>query len=123
MTKILIIEDEPDIATAMRMLLDTDYKVEIAFGGKLGLQKVAKTDADILLLDINMPEVTGRDILDHMRKTGIKLPVIVVTAVACADSVRNELENKYGIDGFVSKTYLAEELQKEVKRVLSKRKG
>jgi DNA-binding response OmpR family regulator len=123
MTKVLIIEDEPDIATAMRMLLDADYKVEVALGGKLGLGKLAKTDADILLLDINMPEVTGRDILGYMRKTGSKLPVIVVTAVACAASVRTELENKYRIDGFVSKTYLTEELLDEVKRVLQKRKG
>ncbi|VVB73425.1 Regulator of RpoS [uncultured archaeon] len=122
MTKVLIIEDEPDIATAMRMLLDDEYKVEVALGGRLGLQRLAKTDADVLLLDINMPEVSGRDILDYMRKSGVKVPVIVVTAVACANSVRNELENKYRIDGFVSKTYLAEELQSEVKRVLSKRK-
>jgi len=122
MTKVLIVEDEPDVATAMRLLLESGYKVDMALGGKLGLQRLAKTDADILLLDINMPEVSGRDILDHMKKSGMKLPVIVVTAVACAVSVRNELENKYGIDGFVSKTYLTEELQKEIERVLAKRK-
>ena len=120
MTKVLIIEDEPDIATAMKLLLEDEYKVEVILSGKLGLQKLAKTDADVLLLDINMPEVSGRDILDHMRKNSITLPVIVVTAVAGSTAVRNELENRYRIDGFVSKTYLAEELQGEVKRVLSK---
>jgi CheY-like chemotaxis protein len=69
-----------------------------------------------------MPDVSGRVVLDFMKKERIKTPVIVVTAVAAATEIRNELENKYHIDGFVSKTYLSNDLVPEIQKVLAKRK-
>jgi CheY-like chemotaxis protein len=123
MAKILIVEDEPDIAAVEKAILGKGgYNVDIALGGAEGIRKIKTKKDDLILLDIRMPEVSGRDILEFMKKSKIETPVIVVTAVAATMDVRNELEAKYGIDGFVAKTYINTDLIKEVKRVLSLKK-
>ena len=66
MAKILIVEDEPDVAELIRMLVEEKgHDAEIALGGKEGLKRIRKDKRyDLVLLDIRMPEVTGRDILE-----------------------------------------------------------
>lgn len=119
--KILIVEDEPDVAEMMKMFLeDAGYNVDIAISGKKGIEKIKEKIVDIVLLDLRMPDISGRQILKMMKKENIKIPVIVVTAVACMDVVKTELQTKYNIDGFVSKPHLHEFLVDEIKRVASK---
>ena len=122
MKKILIIEDEPDVIEVMRGLLQgKPYEVDAALGGEEGINKIKKQKPDLILLDIRMPNVSGRAILDLMKREKINIPVIVVTAVAATMEVRNELESKYNIAGFINKAYLQESLVSEIKRVLGKK--
>ena len=125
MGKILIVEDEPDVAEIIKMLVESKgYETEIALGGKEGLERIRKDKKyDLILLDIRMPEVTGRQILEIMKKEQIKIPVIVITAVAGALQIRSDLEARYQIDGFVSKPYLNRDLISEIERVLKKKKN
>jgi len=121
--KILIVEDEPDVAEIIKMLVEEKgYEAEIALGGAEGLKRIVEGKYDLILLDIRMPEVTGRDILEAMKRKKIDIPVIVITAVAGALQIRSDLEARYRIDGFVSKPYLHRDLIGEIERVLKKRK-
>ena len=107
------------------LLQGKEYLVDSALGGKEGLERIKNEKNgkyDVILLDIRMPEVTGRDILGWMKKEKITTPVIVVTAVSLATDVRLELEGKYRIAGFVSKMYMSKDLLTEIERVLAKKK-
>jgi DNA-binding response OmpR family regulator len=116
--RILIIEDESDVAETEKLLLEREgYSVEIALGGAEGIKKMPVYKPDIILLDIMMPKVSGKDVLESMKRSKTKIPVIVVTAVGATKELRDELEAKYRIDGFVSKTYIRD-LTKEVQSVL-----
>ena len=124
MAKILIIEDEPDIAETERMLLERDdFSVDIALGGAEGIRMMRGAKPDVILLDIMMPVVSGKDVLEHIKRNKVDIPVIIVTALSSAKGIRLELQKSYRVDGFVSKTYLVEDLVREVRSVLQVNKS
>jgi len=117
--KILIIEDEPDVAETMKMLLEKGgYAVEYTLDPRKGLSMIK--DFDLLCLDIIMPIMSGREVLGEMVHKKIKTPVIVVSAVGLPMEVENELRGKYPdiVKGFVSKPYMHTDLVKEVRKKL-----
>ena len=82
MTKIAIIEDDQTISQMYRMKFEADgFDVRLASNGKLGIELVESFSPDIILLDIQMPEMDGAEALTEMRKHdwGRKLPVIILT--------------------------------------------
>jgi len=119
MKKILIIEDEPDVARSMQMLLEAEgYRADFALSGKDGLAKMKAYD--LILLDIMMPKMSGREVLREMKKLGIKKPVIVVSAVGVPAAVQVEMNSIYPGTGFVSKTSIGEMLVSEIKKRIGK---
>ena len=121
MKKILIIEDEPDVARSMQILLETaGFKADIKLGGEEGL-RVMK-DYDLVLLDLMMPKMSGRQVLKEMEKRGMKKKVIVVSAVGIPEAVETEVASAYPGTGFISKVHLHEELVKEAEKILGKQK-
>ncbi|HTB48628.1 MAG TPA: response regulator [Verrucomicrobiae bacterium] len=82
MTKIAIIEDDQAIAQMYRFKFEAEgYSVETAENGKLGLELTEKIKPDIILLDLMMPEMTGDEMLEKLRKTtwGKNIKVIILT--------------------------------------------
>jgi len=80
--RVLVVDDEADIADAyaLRLELDDDYEVETAYGGREAIEAVDDT-FDVLLLDRRMPEVSGDEVLEHVREADIDCRAIMVTAV------------------------------------------
>jgi DNA-binding response OmpR family regulator len=82
MPKVAIIEDDQAIAQMYRIKFETEnYEVETAENGKLGLELVEQMKPDIILLDLMMPEMTGDEMLQKLRKTtwGKYMKVIILT--------------------------------------------
>ncbi len=82
MPKIAVIEDDRAISQMYRFKFEADgYTVETAENGKLGLELTEKMRPDIILLDLMMPEMTGDEMLEQLRKTdwGKKIKVIILT--------------------------------------------
>jgi len=82
MTKIGIIEDDQTIAQMYRMKFEADgYDVQLANNGKRGIEMAEEFLPDILLLDLNMPEMNGTEALTFLRKQewGKDIPVIILT--------------------------------------------
>jgi len=118
--KILIIEDEPDVARGVQFLLDdAGYEATVALGGEEGLAKMK--GFDLILLDLMMPKMSGRQVLKEMSKRSLKIPVIVVSAVGLPDTVKTELESYYPGTGFVSKAHVRELLLEEIAKVFAKK--
>jgi DNA-binding response OmpR family regulator len=82
MPKIAIIEDDQAISQMYRFKFEAeDYEVETAENGRLGLELTESMKPDIILLDLMMPEMTGDEMLELLRKTpwGKKIKVVILT--------------------------------------------
>src|SRR6476620_2519335 len=82
MTDVLLADDHPMIASALEMLLrGTDYRlVGRARSGKEALAQIDELKPDLVLLDVNMPDGSGIDVLRRLRKAGEERPIILLTA-------------------------------------------
>ena len=122
--RILIVEDEPDYASIVQEYLQKEgYDVDIAFNGVEGLEKVAASPPDAVLLDVMMPEKDGyklcRELKRDPRYAGI--PVILLTAVA--DHVTTTRYSHYDgmsteADDYIEKPASAERIIKSLRRLL-----
>ena len=117
MYKILIVEDEPDMRLGLKDNLEFDgYEVDSAENGKEGYEKITKNNYDLVLLDVMMPEMSGFEVCKQIRKDGVKVPVILLTAKGEEiDKVRG-LE--LGADDYITKPFSLRELLARVKAVL-----
>ena len=81
MSLILIIEDNPDLAFGLRSNLEIEgYEVSIASTGVAGLELAQTQDADLLILDVMLPEMDGYEVLRRFRKINASTPVLMLTA-------------------------------------------
>ena len=82
MTKIAIIEDDPVISQMYRMKFEADgFEVQLANDGKKGVALVENFLPDLILLDLQMPEMSGDEALSIIRKStwGKDIPAIILT--------------------------------------------
>ena len=118
MKKVVVAEDNVLNRELLRELLEIrGYAVIEACNGVEALEKIAQTNPDILLLDLNMPVLDGFGTIERIRKnpSSSTLPVLAVTAYAM-DGDREKVMAS-GFDGYLSKPIDAMALQKELERL------
>ena len=117
MKKVLIIDDEPDVCETMKMIVErAGYNAEYATDPGKGLK--AMKGFDIVLLDIMMPKMSGRQVLEEMKKKKIKTPVIAVSAVGFHAEIAKELAAKYPGTSFVEKTEIATMMVAKIRKMI-----
>lgn len=117
MESILVVDDEPGIATILRdRLRSYGYGVSTAFDGPTALTMVTQDEPDCVLLDLEMPGMSGYEVLTELKKDYPELPVLVVTASSSRPKIDRALEA--GAAGYVLKPFDPEKLRSEVARVL-----
>lgn len=106
-TKILLVDDEKGIVTMMKNYFEASgYQVYSAYDGKEALDKVA-CQPDIILLDINMPEIDGLSVCQHIREH-ITCPILFLTSRI--DSKDKIIGFQAGADDYITKPFDIEEL-------------
>ena len=82
--KILVVDDLEINRRVLDSYLSSDYDVIVASGGEEALDLIQKHEVEIALLDVNMPNMTGFELSDHIRKMPVysELPIIFVTGAA-----------------------------------------
>jgi len=116
MTRILLVEDEPDLADPLAYLLRREgYEVEIAEDGALALTAFRERGADILLLDLMLPGMPGTEVCRQLRLTS-QVPIIMLTAKDSEVDIVVGLE--LGADDYVTKPYSSRELLARMRAVL-----
>src|SRR6188768_3447891 len=116
MTRVLIVEDEPDLADPLAYLLRREaYEVEIAEDGPAALAAFRERGADIILLDLMLPGMPGTEVCRQVRATS-SVPVIMLTAKDSEVDIVVGLE--LGADDYVTKPYSARELLARMRAVL-----
>jgi DNA-binding response OmpR family regulator len=104
--RIAIVEDDQSIAQMYKLKFEAEGdKVEVAGNGVLGLKLAQEMKPDIILLDIMMPEMSGDEMLDKMRKTlwGKNIKVIVLTNVGDEEIPKSMTKN--GVISIVQKAF------------------
>lgn len=119
--KILIIDDEKSIRDIFSLLLEEkDYLVETAATGKDGLARARKFSPDIVLLDMNLPDVSGIEVLSQIKKSYPQTEVIIVTAFG---TIKNAVEaTRLGAYDYLEKPVDNEEFLLLISRALEVKK-
>lgn len=114
--KLLIIEDELSLQELMTKALKQEgYVVENAVDFETAMEKLGVYSYDCVLLDINLPGGSGFDILEHMKKTGNRADVIVISARDSLDDKVKGLE--LGADDYLAKPFHMAELVARIRSV------
>ncbi|WP_314651251.1 response regulator transcription factor [uncultured Microbacterium sp.] len=116
MTRILLVEDEPDLADPLAYLLRREgYEVEIAEDGPAALSAFRERGADIVLLDLMLPGMPGTEVCRQIRSSSA-VPIIMLTAKDSEVDIVVGLE--LGADDYVTKPYSSRELLARMRAVL-----
>lgn len=106
--KILVIEDDADINTLLKKILErAGYEAETAFSGTEGRLLLKLNTYDLVLLDLMLPGLSGEELLTEIRKT-LRMPVIALTAKAGLSDKVNVLGS--GADDYITKPFEKQEL-------------
>lgn len=119
--RILVAEDEPDMAAALEAMLEREhYAVDVARDGEEALDFALGSSYDCLVLDIMMPRIDGLEVLRRLRARGIDAPVLVLSAKGEPRDRIAGLDG--GADDYLPKPFLMEEFLARV-RALTRRRG
>lgn len=124
--KVLLVDDDPIFAEATKIVLESKYKVIIAYDGDSGLRKAGEEKPDLILLDIIMPDKDGFHVCKQLKADAklAKIPVIILTSFAQHKGETNipvsdgfELE----AEGYIDKPINPEALLKQVAAILERK--
>ncbi len=109
MAKILIVEDEKKLARVLQLELEYEgYSTSIVYDGKSAVEEILKGNGDLVLLDIQLPELSGFEVLRRIRKEGSTVPVLLLTA---RDEVHDKVSGlDLGANDYITKPFQIEEL-------------
>jgi CheY-like chemotaxis protein len=117
--KILIVDHNKEITEALSFYLDTiDISCTVTNDGQEALQIIrSREDFDLILLDIAMPDFTGLDVIDQLKKDNLLSRNIVFFT---ASSINEEELLKHGAKGIIRKPISLEELQSSINKFVSR---
>ncbi len=117
MKNVIIIEDEKDIAELVQLHLeDMDCEVTIFNNGKEGYDYALKNSFDLMVLDINLPDMNGIDICRSLRAEKVNSPILMLTART--EEIDKVLGLETGADDYLTKPFSVRELTARVKAIL-----
>lgn len=114
--RVLAIEDNRHVARALHHGLKSHYAIDVVLTGREGLLQAETTPYDVILLDLNLPDLSGEVICKSLRNQKITAPIIVVTG-------REDLQDKVnlldlGADDYVTKPFRLEEVKARIRAAL-----
>jgi two-component system OmpR family response regulator len=117
MTTILVVDDEPGVRDLLRDALEiAGYQTEIASNGAEALDVLRRHNADLCIVDINMPTMDGFEFLAKLREHDTKTPVLMLSARDSPVDVAKGL--RFGADDYVRKPFSLEEILLRISAIL-----
>ncbi len=117
MGKLLLCEDNPINALVLiKLLEDSNVSIDVAKNGKEGLEMVDASKYDLIFMDIQMPEMDGIEATKLIRKKGIKIPIIALSANVLSDAVNEALA--CGMQEYITKPYTRSDIENVLTKYL-----
>lgn len=121
--RILVIEDDRSLRELLAVRLRTQgYEVDSAENGKTGLSLCKEKKPDLMLLDVNLPDILGVDIAEMIRNSKADFgppKIIVVTGIAYSiDDPKDRWQREFGVSDFITKPFDFEDLLRKITQVL-----
>jgi DNA-binding response OmpR family regulator len=122
MSKILIVEDEPDMVLGLKDNFEFEgYEVLTATDGQSGLERARSQKPDLLILDIMLPRLSGLEVCKMLRSEGFDAPIVMLTARG--QEIDKVVGLELGADDYVTKPFSIRELLARVRAILRRAEG
>ena len=121
MAKVLVVDDERLIVKGLKFSLEQDgMEVDCAYDGEEALEKIARNDYEIILLDLMLPKKDGMEVCQQVRETS-DVPIIMLTAKS--DDMDKILGLEYGADDYITKPFNILEVKARIKAITRRNRG
>ena len=120
--RVLLVEDDPTTAKSIEMMLThANLNVYATDLGEEGIDLAKLYDYDIILLDLNLLDMTGHDVLRQLRLARIETPILILTG---SDDTENKIRGfGFGADDYLTKPFQREELVARIHAIVRRSKG
>lgn len=120
--RVLIIEDNIELSESMkRGLEENKFQIDIANEGEEGMEKAFINEYDVILLDLNLPDIDGIEVLQTLRKKAIAIPIIIITARDEVADLAIGLDS--GADDYITKPFKLLEVRARIHAVIRRFHG
>ena len=117
--RVLVVDDEPNIVMSLRFLMEREgFQVEVAPTGQAAVAALDREPADLVLLDIMMPELDGFEVCQRIRNNPAWRATKVVMLTAKGRDVERDKGLALGADDYVTKPFSTRDLVAKVKQML-----
>jgi len=117
---VLVCDDEPIILEAVRYIVEKEgYRLITAEDGAEALRLAREQIPDLMLLDVNMPELTGFEVCEILKNETATKNICIVMFTANVQASDYEKAEQLGADGFIQKPFSPKELKLEIRKFLS----
>jgi two-component system OmpR family response regulator len=114
--RVLVVEDNQLVAQALQRGLKSNYAVDVANTAKEGLNQAESTAYDLILLDLNLPDMSGKEVCQSLRKSDITAPILILTASVSVNDKVALLDA--GADDYITKPFSLEEVRARIRASL-----
>ena len=109
-SKVLVVDDSPDICYLVRLILEPEgHEVVEAYTGEAGLETLDAGECDVVLLDVNLPGLSGWDVLDRLRQLPGRGSAVVIMSAAAEDTFPENFR-EMGVTAVLPKPFSTKEL-------------
>jgi DNA-binding response OmpR family regulator len=120
--RILIVEDEKEMADLIAKVLTKEgYSVEVAYDGEEGLSKITGSRPDLVLLDVMMPKMDGRDLLKKVKSSGETKDIPIVIVSARSEQWDRDIGLQLGAEEYIEKPLEVVKLLRQIKNIFKKK--
>ena len=114
--RILVADDEEGVRESLNLVLSDDYDLAFAVNGEEALARVGSEHFDVVLLDIKMPKLDGLEVLKRLKGTGVKAPVLMLTAYQSVELAKEAV--KLGALDYLPKPFERDQILAAVRGAL-----
>jgi DNA-binding NtrC family response regulator len=115
--KVLIVEDEAIVRDSVReWLVEDGYNVEVAESGEEALEKIAKEEYGVVVLDVKLPDIDGLQVFEHAKEIKPETKGVIITAFPSKET--QEKAKKLGLMDYLAKPFKVEDLEKLISQAL-----
>ncbi|MEM9798265.1 MAG: response regulator transcription factor [Pseudomonadota bacterium] len=120
--RILLVEDDPTTSKSIEMMLGSaNLNVYCTDMGEEGIDLAKLYDYDLILLDLNLPDINGHDVLKHLRMSRIETPILILSG---SDDTENKIRGfGFGADDYMTKPFHRDELIARIHAIVRRSKG